>query len=88
LIARYRIPAPAVVMDDFGGKHLSALIGTLYASVAVGTLIGPSVAGFAFDLSRSYSLPIFTSAITSVAAACIIAGIARVRVPTHQEELP
>lgn len=29
-------------------------IGALYTSVAFGTLIGPSAAGFAFDVAHSY----------------------------------
>lgn len=79
---------PAVVMDDFGGKNVSGLIEILYTSVAFGTLIGPSLADFAFDASHSYSLPIFASAISSLVAAGILAGTARVRVPVHQAELP
>lgn len=78
---------PAVVMDDFGSKNVSGLIGVLYTSVAVGTLFGPSAAGYAFDLTHSYDLPILASAIASIIAACIIAGTARVPIPKHQEEL-
>src|SRR4029077_21044917 len=40
---------PAVVMDYFGGRNVSGLIGILYTNVAFGTLVGPSAAGFAFD---------------------------------------
>ena len=76
---------PAVVMDDFGGRNVSGLIGILYTSVAFGTLIGPSLAGFAFDASQSYSLPIFASAITSVLAARIIAGTARAPTPLEAD---
>jgi MFS family permease len=50
--------APAVVIDYFGGRHASSLIGILYTSVAFGTLVGPTAAGFAFDVSHSYALPI------------------------------
>jgi MFS family permease len=49
---------PAVVMDYFGGRNVSGIIGILYTSVAFGTLVGPSAAGFAFDVSHSYALPI------------------------------
>ena len=49
---------PAVVMDYFGGRNVSGIIGILYTSVAFGTLIGPSTAGFAFDLTGDYTLPI------------------------------
>ena len=64
---------PAVVMDDFGGRNVSGIIGILYTSVAFGTLIGPSAAGFAFDLTRDYSLPILASVATNVIAALIVA---------------
>ena len=37
---------PAVV-DYFGGRNVSGIIGILYTSVAFGTLIGPRAAGFA-----------------------------------------
>jgi MFS family permease len=63
---------PALVMDCFGGRNVSGIIGILYTSVAFGTLIGPSAAGFAFDLSHSYTLPILASAGASVIAAVIM----------------
>jgi MFS family permease len=63
---------PSVVMDYFGGRNVSGIIGVLYTSVAFGTLIGPSAAGFAFDLSHSYELPIIVSAATNVIAAAIV----------------
>jgi MFS family permease len=65
---------PAVVMDYFGGRNVSGIIGILYTSVAFGTLIGPSAAGFAFDLTHDYRLPILASVATNVIAAAIIAG--------------
>jgi len=65
---------PAVVMDQFGGRNVSGIIGVLYTSVAFGTLIGPSAAGFAFDLSHSYTLPILASAGANIIAAAIVAA--------------
>jgi MFS family permease len=64
---------PTVVMDHFGGRNVSGLIGILYTSVAFGTLIGPSAAGFAFDFSHSYTLPILASAGANIVAAAIVA---------------
>jgi len=64
---------PAVIMDHFGGRNVSGIIGVLYTSVAFGTLIGPSAAGFVFDLSHSYELPIVAAAATNVLAALIVA---------------
>lgn len=74
---------PAVVMDYFGGRNVSSIIGVLYTSVAFGTLIGPSTAGFAFDLTHSYALPIMVSAGTNIAAAVIVAGMARTELPQN-----
>jgi MFS family permease len=68
---------PAVVMDLFGGRNVGGIIGILYTSVAFGTLIGPSAAGFAFDLSHSYTLPILASAGANVLAAAIVAAAAK-----------
>ncbi len=68
---------PAVVMDYFGGRNVSGIIGILYTSVAFGTLIGPSAAGFAFDLTRSYTLPILASVCANMIAAGIVAGTSK-----------
>ncbi|MBV8698584.1 MAG: MFS transporter, partial [Bradyrhizobium sp.] len=68
---------PAVVTDYFGGRYVSGIIGVLYTSVAFGTLIGPSAAGFAYDLSHSYELPIVASAASNVLAALIVALMLR-----------
>ncbi len=67
---------PAVVMDYFGGRNVSGIIGILYTSVAFGTLIGPSAAGFAFDVAHSYMLPILASVGANIIAAAIVAATA------------
>jgi MFS family permease len=66
---------PAVVMDYFGGRNVSGIIGILYTSVGIGTLIGPSAAGFAFDLSHSYTLPILASIAANIIGAAIMAAV-------------
>lgn len=66
---------PAVVMDHFGGRSVSGIIGVLYTSVAFGTLVGPSAAGFAYDWSHSYALPIMLSAIANIIAALIVTAV-------------
>jgi OFA family oxalate/formate antiporter-like MFS transporter len=68
---------PAVVMDYFGGRNVSGLIGILYTSAGFGTLIGPSTAGFIFDLTHSYTLPIAASIGANVLAAGIMAVTSR-----------
>jgi MFS family permease len=63
---------PALVMDYFGGRNVGSIIGVLYTSIAAGTLIGPSAAGFAFDVSHSYTLPILAAVCGNLIAALIM----------------
>ena len=79
---------PAVVMDLFGGRNVSAIIGVLYTSVAFGTLIGPAAAGFAFDESHSYMLPILASVGANVVAACVMMGMSKVTLPAENLREP
>ena len=65
---------PALVMDYFGGRNISGLIGILYTSVGFGTLIGPSAAGFAFDIGHSYAVPILASIGANLVAAALLAA--------------
>jgi MFS family permease len=67
--------APAITVDYFGGRNASGIIGTLYTGVAVGTLLGPRLAGDAFDLFQSYTLPIAISAAAALAAAVIVVSL-------------
>lgn len=66
---------PSLVMDFFGGRHVSSIIGVLYTSVAFGTLVGPTAAGFAFDMSGSYRVPIIASTLAGLVAAAIVASL-------------
>ena len=75
---------PAVMMDYFGRRNVSGLIGILYTSVAFGTLIGPSAAGFAFDLNHSYALPILASAAANIIAAIIVVATSKVAAPASE----
>ncbi len=75
---------PALVMDYFGGRHVSSIIGVLYTSVALGTLVGPTAAGFAYDLSQDYTLAILASIAVNVIAAVLIAGMKGGGVPDRQ----
>jgi OFA family oxalate/formate antiporter-like MFS transporter len=49
---------PAVVMDYFGGRNVSGIIGILYTSVAFGTLIGPDSPSTSATATRYRSLPV------------------------------
>lgn len=64
---------PALTSDFFGVRHTGALIGLLYTGAAIGSLVGPTLAGVAFDLRDSYTLPILLSAAANlVAAGCMV----------------
>jgi hypothetical protein len=47
--------------------------------VAFGTLVGPSAAGFAFDISRSYLLPILASIGANLVAAGVLLAMSKAR---------
>ncbi|RQR79493.1 MULTISPECIES: MFS transporter [unclassified Burkholderia] len=68
---------PAVVMDYFGGRNVSAIIGVLYTSIAFGTLIGPAAAGFIYDAGGGYLVPILASAAANAIAFAIVATTGR-----------
>jgi OFA family oxalate/formate antiporter-like MFS transporter len=67
---------PTVVMDLFGARSVSGIIGCIYTAAGVGTLFGPPVAGAAYDATGSYSLPILGAAALALIAA---AGITLLR---------
>jgi MFS family permease len=64
---------PALAVDYFGGRKAGSLLGILYTSVALGTLLGPTLAGVIFDWSKSYVLPITASIVTTVIAVLLVA---------------
>jgi MFS family permease len=59
---------PAVTADYFSGANISGILGVLYTSVAVGTLVGPTFAGYMFDLRQSYVIPITASMVAAIVA--------------------
>lgn len=66
---------PAFTADLFGLRAASAVIGVLYTSVAFGTLLGPTLAGWAFDTTGSYTWPIVICAAGCLVAAAIVARL-------------
>ncbi|ARU86660.1 MFS transporter [Pseudomonas sp. M30-35] len=79
---------PALVMDYFGESKVGSLIGILYTSVAFGTLIGPSAAGYAFDLNQSYTVPILASICVNLAAMVIAANTSKVSQQRLSDNVP
>lgn len=60
---------PSIVMDIYGGRAVSAIIGFLYTGAGVGTLFGPWLAGVAYDRLGAYDVPIVAGALFSLLAA-------------------
>jgi OFA family oxalate/formate antiporter-like MFS transporter len=48
----------AITVDYFGGRNASGIIGLLYTGGAAGSFVGPTLAGEAFDVFGSYTIPI------------------------------
>lgn len=63
---------PAFTADLFGLRAMSAVLGVLYTSVAFGTLLGPTLAGWVFDTTGSYTWPILICAVGCVISAVMI----------------
>lgn len=74
---------PALTALYVSGRRISSIIGALYTSVGIGTLLGPGFAGIAYDLSRSYTVPILVSAVANLGA---VLCIWQLRSPTRQKE--
>jgi MFS family permease len=64
---------PTIVMDLYGARAVSAIIGFLYTGAGIGTLLGPWLAGAAFDAFGAYDVPILAcAALSFLAAACVL----------------
>jgi MFS family permease len=63
---------PSIVMDLYGPRSVSGIIGCLYTGCGIGTLLGPWLAGVTFDSSGSYQLAMLCGAAFSLAAAACV----------------
>jgi predicted MFS family arabinose efflux permease len=68
---------PTIVMDLYGARAVSGIIGFLYTGAGLGTLLGPWLAGVAYDALGSYRLPIAAAAAFSFLAAASIVPLLR-----------
>jgi len=66
---------PSVTMDLFGARSVSGIIGFLYTAAGIGTLLGPPLAGAAYDATGSYTMPILGAALLALAAAIGIVSL-------------
>ncbi len=67
---------PTIVMDFYGGRSVSGIIGFLYTGAGLGTLLGPWLAGVAYDAYGAYDAPILAAAALSFLAAFCVAPLA------------
>lgn len=82
LYGGYVALSPTICMDLFGARNVAGIIGCLYTAAGLGTLIGPTVAGAAYDAYGAYDAPILGCAAFSFAGAALALGLARAR-PAH-----
>jgi MFS family permease len=66
---------PTIVMDLYGAREVSGIIGWLYTGAGVGTLIGPWLAGALYDALGAYDVPILAAAGISFLAALSVAPL-------------
>jgi MFS family permease len=71
---------PPLAMDLFGGRNVAGVIGVLYTAAGVGNLLGPWLAGVAYDLTRSYAAPIVASIVMMLAAVALALALRRAAV--------
>jgi MFS family permease len=68
---------PTIVMDLYGARAVSGIIGFLYTGAGLGTLLGPWLAGVAYDAFASYRPAIAVAAAFSLLAAASIVPLLR-----------
>ena len=54
---------PALSADRFSGEHFGTIVGAGMFASALGSAIGPWLAGWQFDLTGSYTLPFLVAAV-------------------------
>ena len=79
LYGGYVALAPTLCMDLFGARNVAGIIGCLYTAAGFGTLIGPTLAGAAFDAYGSYDAPILACALLSFIGAALAFGLSGAR---------
>ncbi|GGC56560.1 MFS transporter [Chelatococcus reniformis] len=62
----------SLLVDYFGPRNSSAIIGLSYTGAGIGSLLGPPLAGYAFDTTGSYTLPIVVAALCALTASGLL----------------
>ena len=72
---------------DFVPTHKWVAFGHHFAAIAgPGPLVGPTLAGYAYDASHSYLLPILGAVCTNFIAARIVAGLAKAQRRAREQQ--
>uniref|UniRef100_UPI002ADD7B0E MFS transporter n=1 Tax=Tepidiforma sp. TaxID=2682230 RepID=UPI002ADD7B0E len=65
--------SPALAADYFAGRSFGAVLGLIYSAAAIGSLVGPTMAGALFDRTGSYDTPILVAVgLNAVAVGCMV----------------
>ncbi len=70
---------PSLAMDYFGARSVAGIIGAAYSAVGIGVGVGPWLAGVAYDVRGSYTLPIVAAIVCMLLAAAVTMLMARER---------
>jgi MFS transporter, OFA family, oxalate/formate antiporter len=63
---------PAIVADHFGRDHVGAIVGLIFAGGGSLAAIGPTAAGFLYDMTGSYRLAFVLSAGSNVVSTLLV----------------
>ena len=63
---------PAIIGDYFGRLRAASIIGTVFTIAGVASAIGPVLAGYIYDLVRSYQPAFLLGAVTNILALILI----------------
>ena len=69
--------APALTTDYFGGRAASGIIGLLYTGPGIGAFIGPTAAGWSYDMTHSYTGTIIAMFLCSLIASLMVLSLRR-----------
>ena len=64
--------SPALLADYFAGPKLSSVIGVQYTASSIGSLLGPILAGYLFDLTGAYTYALYIGTACSIGALCLV----------------
>ncbi|EDO35238.1 predicted protein, partial [Nematostella vectensis] len=71
----YVLLAPVLTGDIVGRNNMATGVGVLFAIKSVPLTLGPPIAGFIYDMSKSYELAFYVAGAVPVIAACMMFGI-------------